>query len=142
MKIFLDTSSLIKLYFRESDSHIIENLLINNDIEAIFLSEISKIEFSSAIWKKVRTGELEEGDAELLQAAFEEDFDKYTFVNTTSKILQNANNLITQKYGTTGLRTLDSIQLASVLAVKQQIDIAKTADVKLEQFFQEEGVNI
>jgi len=36
---------------------------------------------------------------------------------------------------------LDSIQLASALTVKQHIDIAKTADIRLEQFFQEEGMN-
>ncbi len=141
MKIFLDTSSLFKLYFRESDSHIIANVLINNDIEAIFLSEISKIEFSSTVWKKVRTGELKEEDTDLLQVVFESDIDKYTFIETTTNILQNANDLITQKYGTAGLRTLDSIQLASVLAVKHQIDLAKTADTRLEQFFQEEGIN-
>lgn len=142
MKIFLDTSSLFKLYFRESDSHVIENILINNDIEAVFLSEISKIEFSSTVCKKVRTGELQEEDADLLQMVFESDADKYTFIKVTSSILQNANDLITQKYGISGLRTLDSIQLASVLTVKHQIDIAKTADTLLERFFQEEGINV
>ena len=58
MKIYLDTSSLFKLYYLESDSSILEKFLIESDIETIFLSEISKIEFYSTVWKKSETENL------------------------------------------------------------------------------------
>lgn len=58
MKVYLDTSSLLKLYHFEEGSDILDNLFANNPITDIFLSEIAKIEFASAIWKKVRTKEL------------------------------------------------------------------------------------
>jgi len=54
MKIFLDTSSLFKLYHKEADSAIIKQALTDNNITTIFLSEIAKIEFASTVWKKVR----------------------------------------------------------------------------------------
>ncbi len=65
MNIFLDTSSLIKLYFFEEGTILLETFLSENDINFIFLSEISKLEFESTLWKKVRTKELEEQKAKL-----------------------------------------------------------------------------
>jgi uncharacterized protein len=54
MKIFLDTSSLFKLYHKEDGTEIIEQVFNDNKITAVFLSEIAKIEFASTVWKKVR----------------------------------------------------------------------------------------
>lgn len=58
MKIFLDTSSLIKLYHTEIGTDDLDKLLDENSVQEIFLAEIAKIEFSSAVWKKVRTKDL------------------------------------------------------------------------------------
>ena len=52
MKIFLDTSSLVKLYHQEAETNEIEKIFNTQKLTHIFLSEISKIEFASAIWKK------------------------------------------------------------------------------------------
>lgn len=60
MKFFLDTSSLIKLYHREEGTTDLENLFSKQEITEVFLSEISKIEFASTIWKKIRTKEITE----------------------------------------------------------------------------------
>ena len=58
MKFFLDTSSLIKLYHEELGTAETDKIFEDFVITGIFLSDITKIEFSSAIWKKVRTAEL------------------------------------------------------------------------------------
>jgi predicted nucleic acid-binding protein len=63
MKIFLDTSSLFKLYHREADTAELELTFSRVKITGIFFSEISKIEFSSTIWKKVRTKDITESEA-------------------------------------------------------------------------------
>lgn len=52
MKVFLDTSSLFKLYHQEADSNIIESIFTDYKVTDVFLSEISKIEFASTVWKK------------------------------------------------------------------------------------------
>lgn len=57
MKAFLDTSSLLKLYHWEAGSERLHEIL-SAGIEAMYLSEIAKIEFLSAIWKKIRQREL------------------------------------------------------------------------------------
>ncbi|MBI3353890.1 MAG: type II toxin-antitoxin system VapC family toxin [Nitrospirae bacterium] len=59
MKAFLDTSSVIKLYHQEEGSDFVMEAL-SNDIEEVFLSELAVLEFSSALWKKIREKEIEE----------------------------------------------------------------------------------
>jgi uncharacterized protein len=58
MKIFLDTSSLIKLYHQEIGTAYLDTIFENFNINEIFLSELAKIEFDSAVYKKVRTKDL------------------------------------------------------------------------------------
>jgi uncharacterized protein len=51
MKIFLDTSTLFKLYHQEAETSLIEELFSKFEIEGVYISEITKIEFESTIWK-------------------------------------------------------------------------------------------
>ena len=139
MIIFLDTSTLIKLYHREDGTAELELWFSTVKITKIFLSEISKIEFTAAIWKKVRTKEITESEAQITLNLFESDFGKYTFIATDSIILEQA-RILTSKYGTQELRTLDSIQLSTSVSLFQQADIFFTADKLLKSFFEAEGL--
>lgn len=139
MKIFLDTSSLIKLYHREADTAELERVFSTVKITDIFLSEISKIEFTSAIWKKVRTKEIRRSEAQTTLNLFEADFKKYSFVVIDSIIIEQA-RMLASKYGIQGLRTLDSIQLSASLLLYQQVDMFFTADKLLKSFFEAEGL--
>jgi uncharacterized protein len=49
MRIFLDTSVLFKLYYIESGSDEIENFIRDNEVDIIFLSDITKLEFASTV---------------------------------------------------------------------------------------------
>ena len=106
MKIFLDTSSLFKLYHREADTAALELIFSTLKITSIFLSEISKIEFTSTIWKKVRTKEITAFEAQTTLDLFESDLGKYTFITADNIIIEQA-IILTSKYGIQGLRTLD-----------------------------------
>jgi predicted nucleic acid-binding protein len=139
MKIFLDTSSLFKLYHREADTVELEFIFSTVKITNIFLSEISKVEFTSTIWKKVRTKEITELEAKTTLDLFESDFGKYTFIATDSITIEQARTL-TSKYGLQGLRTLDSIQLSACVSLSQQVDIFFTADKLLKFLFEAEGL--
>ena len=46
MKIFLDTSLLFKLYHQETGTSELESVFAQEKITHIFLSEISKVEFT------------------------------------------------------------------------------------------------
>ena len=140
IKIFLDTSSLFKLYHHEIGTGELENVLLKFRITHIYLSEITKVEFTSALWKKVRTNEIYSEQAVITSKLFESDFEKYNFISTDSLILEQARNL-TIKYGKEGLRTLDSIQLSTCKVIENQNDIFITADKLLSFLIEKEGLN-
>ncbi|MBI4648309.1 MAG: type II toxin-antitoxin system VapC family toxin [Bacteroidia bacterium] len=139
MKIFLDTCALFKLYHSEDGSEEIENIFIKNKVSALFLSEITKIEFTSTVWKKVRMVEITEKQAKELIQLFENDKSKFTWIQIDNKVISQTTELIA-KYGKQGLRTLDSLQLATAVILKNQVLISKTTDKLLNQFFESEGL--
>lgn len=139
MKIFLDTSSLFKLYHHEADTFLIEKIFSEVNVTNVYLSEIAKVEFASTVWKKVRTGEITEVEAIETLQLFVNDSTKFTFVATDSIIIERAMNLVT-KYGLNGLRTLDGIQLSSAISLQSEVELFITSDILLKSFFNNEGL--
>ena len=105
MKVFFDTSVLVKLYYSESDS--LEFVSIVNKADRVYLSEIAKIEFQSAVWKKVRMGDIDEPTCKIILEYFENDFQNYEWIPVDTQLIDKARNLFSD-YGKIGLRTLDS----------------------------------
>lgn len=139
MKIFLDTSSLFKLYHQEAGTEELERIFLEAKITHIYLSEITKIEFTSTIWKKVRTKEISIEQAAITLQLFDHDVPKYNFVTFDSLILEQARNL-TVKYGVEGLRTLDSIQLSTCISLVKVVDGFYTSDKLLKTLIESEGL--
>jgi predicted nucleic acid-binding protein len=139
MKIFLDTSALIKLYHQESGTQEIESLFNNFKITAIYLSELAKIEFTSTIWEKVRTKEISENSAKITITFLETDFDKFSFISIDSMILEQS-KLLFSDYGMHGLRTLDAIQLSTAISLKTYSDLFITSDILLKSFFRKRRI--
>ncbi len=138
MVIFLDTSTLVKLYYKEYDSEqLVDTISIKAD--EIFLFEIAKVEFTSAIWKKARTGDIDKETAIQVISCFENDFDKFNWIFTNSTIIDISKNLF-QKYGLTSLRTLDALQLGACMSARYEIDIFLTNDDLLNELFMKEGL--
>jgi predicted nucleic acid-binding protein len=87
MKVFLDTSSLLKLYHHEIGTERLLNTL-SQSIEEIYLSELAILEFHSAIWKKVRTSEIEIVTAKAVMTGFQTDYTQFQWIQLNSKIIQ------------------------------------------------------
>ena len=141
MNVFFDTSSLFKLYHREIGTEELMSLFNEVGIETIFLAELTKLEFSSAIWKKCRKNEIDEVLATQLIEKFDKDSIKFSFIPESQLLRQKAKGLI-GKHWRKGLRTLDSIQLSSALIVKNEIELFLTSDNLLSEISQIEGLKI
>jgi uncharacterized protein len=141
MKVFLDTSSLFKLYHRENGTEELMKLFNESGITAIYLALITKVEFNSVVWKKCRKNEINESLAFLMIEKFDKDSVKFNYVSEGNKLRQNARHLI-GKHWEKGLRTLDSIQLASALKMKNKIDLFLTSDNLLAEISQIEGLKL
>jgi predicted nucleic acid-binding protein len=72
---------------------------------------------------------------------FDNDAVNFQFVQQKDKVREIAKNLIA-KYWKDGLRTLDSIQLASALSVKYGIDRFFTSDKLLSDVAIHEGLEV
>lgn len=140
MNVFLDTSSLVKLYHEETGTEEIQSLFSNQVITAIFLSEITKIEFSSAIWKKCRNNKFSEEDARAVLNKFESDLVRYTFVELSGRVIEEAQRVMA-KYGMLGARTLDVIQLSTAILLSKKADLFLTSDILLKSFFEAENLS-
>jgi len=137
MKIYLDTSSLFKLYHKEIGTEEMDQLFSSNNITAIFLSELTNLEFFSALLKRVRMKEMSIENADEIIKLFKEDLKKYTIITVSTDVFENASRLIL-KYGQDGLRTLDALQLASAIEVKNIVTKYFTADKLLLSLFEKE----
>jgi predicted nucleic acid-binding protein len=109
-------------------------------VTSVYLSEITKVEFTSSVWKKVRTKEITELDAIKTLQLFERDSAKYTFLATDSIVIEQA-RILTIKYGLKGLRTLDSIQLSSAISLRAEVGLFVTSDILLKSLLSDEGLH-
>jgi len=140
MKAFLDTSSLIKLYHTEEGSDFVMKTICN-DVKEIFLSELAILEFRSALWKKIREKEIKENTALEVIKCFQNDGDNFHWIMLQSDIVESASYLL-MKYGNRGLRTLDSLQLATALTLREEECVFLTSNKLLLTFFKEEQLKV
>lgn len=139
MNIFLDTSSLFKLYQNEVGTIELKLFLETKTIEKIFLSNITRVEFNSAIYKKFRKKEIYKNDVSEILNEFNIHVLKnyYTMIPINDELILEAKFLL-GKYGEKGLRALDAIQFASAAKVKSEVSKFFTHDNLLQIFFKEE----
>lgn len=91
-------------------------------LQMLVVSAIARVEVPSALWRKSRTGELEDAAADILVSAFAFDFhgnpdsgSRFTIVSLTEPVLIAA----AQEAARYALRAYDAVQLASALAVRE-----------------------
>jgi len=135
--IFLDTSSLLKLYHREEGTGEMVNLVKASN--EVYLSNIAIVEFYSSVWKNIRMGWLSEKDGENLIGYFEDDKDLYRWTPINKPIINLALYFL-NKYGKEGLRTLDAIQLSTAVKLKGKTELFYTHDNLLRTCFKKEGL--
>lgn len=141
MIVFLDTSSLFKLYFQEEGSAEIDTFFAENSINSVLISGLTIIEFRSIVWRKVRMKEVSPADAREVIRVFTHDLFLYSVVDIDEKLFQLACQLI-DKHGLNGLRSLGALQLASAVTARERVTLYKTADRLLNDLFKAEGLPV
>lgn len=113
--LFIDTSSLFKFYYPESGSDAVEARLA--EAERLSISELSRVEFSSIVARKVRMKEIGRKQYTRLMSAFDEDCLSriYVMIPVNGEVLDEARSLMERLGLQHPLRTLDSLQLACAM---------------------------
>ncbi len=115
MMIYLDTSSLVKLYIKEISS--LEVVTLISNASAVLTSIVAYPETRSAFARQCKEGRLTKKELSTVKKIFEDDWNRYLIIGITKDISHLAGDLA-EKYA---LRGFDAIHLASYLTSRHKI---------------------
>lgn len=132
---FLDTSALAKLYHKEIGSEHMDRILEERGSRSI-ISHLSIVEMDSVLAIKMRTGEIDEPAMEIARRRFRADLAQQRLLvapPVLERHFHSARKLLVQYGVSEGLRTLDALQLAIALDLRQlgHIGVLVAADQRL-----------
>jgi len=135
--IYLDTSLLVKLYVPEWDSATIVEQIGDEGI--LVVSDLARLEFKSAVQRRVREGGTTRARGRVLLARLDAEWEDYTRVAVDEAVLDEATAVLSRH----PLRTLDAVQLASALVISRHAPSRVrfgTADRRLAEAAVAEGL--
>lgn len=139
MILYLDTSSLVKLYVRESNSR--ETKLLAQTAQVLATSRIAYVEARAAFARKRRDRGLSASQYRSILRYLDQDWDSYFVVDISESLVKMAASLAERH----SLRALDAIHLASGFALHEKADRMVTFhcfDVRLSAAARDEGLHI
>jgi predicted nucleic acid-binding protein len=133
---FADSSALVKLYADEPHADLVRAH------ELLVVAAVARVEVASALWRKVKMGELSATSASILVDAWDLDWHeaggRFAVVGLTDEVLEGAVALCARY----SLRAYDAMQLASAVAARQaeeSVDTFLCFDVELRDAAAREG---
>ena len=139
--IFLDTSLLLRRYWREGPVGVPEAVLAVGG-RPVAVSDLVRVEMASAVARRVRQGAMLPSEGREILASFRAQFPGFLRVPLDGPVLDRAEALT----GRTALRSLDALQLASALEVADSSPAGAfrfgSADARLNAAAKAEGLEI
>lgn len=137
--LYLDTSSLVKLYAPESESATVKRLVAAADVTAT--SRVAYVETRAAFARKRREQSVSLKDYRTLVQDFDQDWESYFIVDVSEALVKTAAQLA-EKHA---LRGYDAIHLASAVIVHGQGDRSvnfSCFDARLSRAARRERLNV
>jgi uncharacterized protein len=114
---FFDSSALVKRYAKEPGSVWVERTTDLSSGNTVFIAEITNVEVTAAIARKLHGKSLSTADAALAFGRLHHDTnDEYVMLEISSEVLQSAVNLVKKH----SLRGYDAVQLAAALETNRE----------------------
>ena len=130
MVVYLDTSSLVKLYVEEEDSVKLTELVRSSKVAATSL--VAYAEARAAFARRYREKAFRRREYEHLISFFERDWDNYLIIRIGKDLVRLAGGLAERH----GLRGFDAIHLSSALTLCRELSTPVTfscSDRKLQK---------
>ena len=138
MILYLDTSSLVKLYVEETASAEVEGLV--GSAEVIGTTLIAYAEARAAFSRRFRENAFSSKDYNRLRSRFESDRKNFLSIHVSREIVRMAGDLA-EKHG---LRGFDAVHLASAVALREKLALPVTFscyDIQLQNASQREKLD-
>lgn len=139
MILYLDTSSLVKLYVEEEGSQTVRIQV--SKAKAVATSTIAYVEARAAFARKHREGGLGKEDYDLISDIFRHEWVTYLAIDVSEAVITLAGDL-TDRHD---LRGFDAIHLASALALRDRVQSPvgfSCADERLKAAAEAQGLRI
>lgn len=120
MRVFLDSSAIVKRYINEPGSEKLNELCAA--ASSVILSIITSVEVSSAFSRSKREKKITSSQLKLLKLEFSKDLNAAEIVELYPRVISQSKQCLER----TALRSLDAIQLAS--AIVAEVDLFITSD--------------
>jgi predicted nucleic acid-binding protein len=114
MILYVDTSSLIKLYIEEAGSSDVQQLV--SGATTVVTSSIAYVEARATLVRHRRAGALTSRTFDVAKELLEHDWSTFVAVGVTSELFRAAGDLAERHH----LRALDAIHLASFAEILQR----------------------
>jgi len=139
VRLYLDTSALIKLYVEEDDSNFVEGAV--QDAETTATSIVTYVEARSAFSRRRRDGSLNLADYHRVIREFDREWERYFVIPVTASLVKSAGRLADIH----ALRGYDALQLASADFFQEKIKEPVTFgcwDSRLETAARRQGLQL
>ena len=90
MNLFFDTSALVKFFHEEERTDIVTELIFDRNNE-IWISELGRLEFISAVFRRFRNRELDESQLNTAVDSFENQIAGFNVEPLVRTVLEEAN---------------------------------------------------
>lgn len=112
MNLFFDTSALVKYFHTESGTPDVMQL-IEAPGHSVWVSDLARIEFICALYRKRRRGDIDQVQLDTALSAFESEWAQFNTQPVSELVLAEAEKLMRVTGANHGLRTLDALHFAS-----------------------------
>lgn len=98
MNCYFDTSVLAKLFFENEDGVEVVTKLVNDPANVVWVLDLARIEFHSALYRRFRSGELSDTVMQIALDGFDDQINMFHIEPITSALVDEACALL-QRYG-------------------------------------------
>jgi len=137
LRLYLDTSALVKLYVEEEGSVLVRETV--QRVETVATSAIAYVEARAAFSRRRRERYLSTVDYRRLRREFDADWERYVQLEVTGTLIQKAAELAEAH----ALRAYDAIHLASAKLLSQRLKeqvLFSSWDLNLSSAARREGM--
>ncbi len=131
MNVFLDSSAIVKIFHVENGSDIVMGIFDDEDVSS-WACDLVRLEFSSAIMRRFRLGEIHKDQLQKAQRSFDDQWEKIHSITVDKAVLSEAENLLRAYGNRHNLRSLDAIHAAAYTLVCADEAVFITSDTDLE----------
>jgi uncharacterized protein len=124
MRVFLDTNCVLKLYHAEPGTDAITDFFMRYQSQlSVAISELTTVEMQSAVMRRVRMREMSIQTAREIVSVFTTDISSMLVVPLSTPICVEAARLVEENGAKDGLKTLDSLHIASAMVLQRSLPI-------------------